>query len=101
MPNHPSTGSGIGLLHTPYEIMAVVTDDFAFFGHHGMTTLGTGIKEFRDFVRLPVFFLLFSKIQKGGQRFNNGRVFLGILFHSSKLTRVRGVLNAVLPLFAA
>jgi hypothetical protein len=42
--------------------MTGVADDLAFFGHHGMTTLGTGVKKLFGLVGVASLFDLLTEL---------------------------------------
>lgn len=44
------------LFDAPNKVMALIADDLAFFGDHGVAALGAGVKEFLGFIDDDVIF---------------------------------------------
>jgi hypothetical protein len=82
--------------------MALVADNLAFLGHHGVAALGAGIKKFLGFVGRGVFFKLLAEIEERGKG-RDDRLFGNIFFvHKTSLSRCFGALNFVFgPSFGA
>jgi hypothetical protein len=52
-----------GLLDATDEVMALIADNLAFLGHHGVAALGTGIKKLLGLVDRGILFELPAEIE--------------------------------------
>jgi hypothetical protein len=82
--------------------MALVADNLAFFGHHGVAALGTGIKKLLGLIDRGILFELPAEIEERGKGRDN-RLFGGVFFiHKASLSWCFGALNFVFaPSFGA
>jgi hypothetical protein len=67
--------------------MALIADDLAFFGDHGVAALGTGIKKFLGFVDDRIVFDPTAKIKQRWQGCDDGLGRGFFIVHKTSLTR--------------